>query len=144
MFWPHPGEQALNTDAFMPGTLPLFLSSSKQTVSIGRPRLSIESEKQCENQLTVWLNTGRLIHPGSYSAFSRLEKDPLMDCLPTAGEDSAFALWVPLCDPATCPLRARPAQHGLPAFHRAVLCSLLELKAFANLCDSNKQSSRWL
>lgn len=30
---------------------------------------------------------------------------------------------------------------GLPAFHRALLCSLLELNAFANLCDSNKQSS---
>lgn len=29
----------------------------------------------------------------------------------------------------------------LPAFHRAVLCSLLELNAFANLWDSNKQSS---
>lgn len=46
--------------------------------------------------------------------------------------------------PATtchCVLSDTMRHDGLPAFHRAVLCSLLELNAFANLCDSNKQSS---
>lgn len=96
---------------------------SMQPVSTGRPRLGKQDERQFENQ---WSNS-LAKHRGDQS--------------------TQAAIWLFINQRKACGTVARftgqagDPIHSLPAFHRAVLWSLLELNAFANLCDSNKQSS---